>query len=151
MVPLNLFSTLSLTKSNQTTTRHTPHLGEVMEIELVGLKVREIELAKMKAREIEPAGMKVREIDVVGPEVEEIEAEAKDTVPTTDAQTQIGRLSTIGDFLETLLTVRDIQMNTLAMRGKHRCQVWGVNPSMILDTTSRLGEFNHLLGWPSPH
>ena len=95
------------------------------------MKAREIESARTKAKEIEPVGMKVRGIELaemkargteaMGMEVEEIEVMAKDTMPSTAAQTQIGRMSTIGDISETWPTVRDIKMKTLAMRGKHRC------------------------------
>ena len=114
------------------------------------MKAREIEPAEMKERGIEPAEIKVRETEAMGLAVEETEAMAKDTVPTTTAQTQICHLFTIGGTLETWLTVGDIKTNTLAMREKHRCQVQGVNSSLRSGTTSRLGECNHLPGWPSP-
>ena len=75
----------------------------------------------MKDRGIEPTEMKVRETEALGLEGEEIEAMAKDTVSTIASQTQIGRLSIIGDISETWPTMRDIKMNTLTMRDKHRC------------------------------
>ena len=114
------------------------------------MKAMEIEPVGMNVRGIEPTEMKARGTEAMGMEVEEIEVMAKDTMPTTTAQTQISGLSTIGDISETWPTMRDIKMNTLAMREKHRCQVWGVNLSLRSGTTSMLGECNHLLGWPSP-
>ena len=129
----NLFLTLSPTKPSLTTTKHALHLGKVREIEAKGMKATEIEPSETKAREIEPAGL----------EVEEIEAEAKETVPTTVTQSQIGRLSTTGDILETFPIVRDIKMNTLTMREEHRYQVRGVNLSLSLGITSELGGCNH--------
>ena len=143
MATPNLSPTPSLTRPGKTTTRHTPHLGRVEKTEGEEMKVGEIELAEMKAKEIELAEMKVKEIEAVGLEVEEIEAEAKETVPTTITQTQIGLLSTNGDILETFPTVRDIKMNTLAMREEHRYQVREVNLSLSLDITSGLGGCNH--------
>ena len=143
MATPNLSPTPNLTRPRKTTTRHTPHLGRVEKTEAEEMKAGDIELTEMKAKEIELAQMKVKGIEAVGLVGEDIEAEAKETMPTTVTQTQLGLLSTTWDILETFFTVRDIKTNTLAMSQKHRSQVREVNLSLGLGTTSRLGGCNY--------